>query len=71
MSVYMSVCNMYVFNLKIIQIHNGTYLIKHDTLNTCVYLRAILNFQKKKKIKQFKESNFTKVKRSGENVKKK
>ena len=59
---------MYVFNLKIIQIHTGRYLIKHDKLDTCVYLHAILNFQKKKK-KQFKESSFTKLKRNGENVK--
>lgn len=59
---------MYVFNLKIIQIHTGRYLIKHDKLDTCVYLHVILNFQEKKK--HFKESNFTKLKRSGENVKK-
>ena len=62
MSVYMSVCNMYVFNLKIIQIHNGRYLIKHDTLNTCVYLRAILNFQKKKKNKTVQRVQFYKGK---------
>ena len=51
MYVYMCVCNMYEFNLKIIQTCNGRYLIKHDKLNTCVCLHAFLNFQKKKKLK--------------------
>ena len=51
MFVYMCVCNMYVFNLKIIQVCNGIYLIKHGKLNTYVYLHVILNFQKKIKVK--------------------
>ena len=52
---------MYEFNLKIIQTCNGRYLIKHDKLDTCVYLHAILNFQKKKR-KTVQRVQFYKVK---------
>ena len=55
---------MYVFNLKITQICNGRYLIKHDKLNTCVYLPAFLNFQKKIKVKKY--SSLMEAKTNGE-----
>ena len=66
MYVYTCVCNMYVFNLKIIQTHNGRCLIKHGKLNTCVYLYAFLNFQKKMKVKVKKDSSLMEAKRNGE-----